>query len=198
MICHRSLSDSKSMQVPRTLLSILANLDNAVDCIVPTYPLISKSTSPSTNPLVTERTNYNWYYRHLHVPYFFQFSNNVQLFISLFDFLQFYPVVSRNSKIHFSAGSLFICWLSLGLVVWQRFDDSFVSKNPREFCAFHFPGRILGCAYTICLYGQIWTCTITCGSPYPPPQLSLVLYSLCANLKHWPNYVIYRFVSLAT
>ena len=38
------LSDSKSPQVSRTLLSILADLSNAIVWMVPTCPLISKSS----------------------------------------------------------------------------------------------------------------------------------------------------------
>ena len=53
MIFHLSLSDSKSPQVSRTLLSILANINNAVVWMVSTHPLISKSSSPCTNFLVT-------------------------------------------------------------------------------------------------------------------------------------------------
>ena len=34
---------------------------------------------------------------------------------------------------------LFFCWLSLGLVVWPRLGDPFVSQNPKEFCASHSP-----------------------------------------------------------
>ena len=33
--------------------------------------------------------------------------------------------------------------------------DPFVSPNPKEFCMSHFQGRIYGCAYSICSYGQI-------------------------------------------
>ena len=50
---HRSLSDSKSPQVSRTLLSILAVLNNVVVCMVSTRPPISKSSSPFSNDLVT-------------------------------------------------------------------------------------------------------------------------------------------------
>ena len=52
MVFHWSLSDSKSPQVYRTLLSILDDLNNAVVWMVSTHPLISKSSSPCTNPLV--------------------------------------------------------------------------------------------------------------------------------------------------
>ena len=42
-----------------------------------------------------------------------------------------------------SRRSIYNSSLSLGLVVWPRFDDPFASQNPGEFCAFHFPGGIL-------------------------------------------------------
>ena len=53
MAFHWSLSDSKSPQVSRTLLSILAVLNNAVVWMVSTRPPTSKSSSPFSNPLVT-------------------------------------------------------------------------------------------------------------------------------------------------
>ena len=53
MVFLWSLSDSKSPQVSWTLLSILANLNNAVVWIVSTRLLISNSSSPFINLLVT-------------------------------------------------------------------------------------------------------------------------------------------------
>ena len=53
MVSHWSLSDGKSPQVSRTLLSILVNLNNAVVWMVSSRPLISKSSSPGTKPSVT-------------------------------------------------------------------------------------------------------------------------------------------------
>ena len=53
MVFHWNLSDSKSPQVYRTLLSILADLNNAVVWMVSTRPLISKSPSLFINPSVT-------------------------------------------------------------------------------------------------------------------------------------------------
>ena len=52
MIFHWSLSDSKSPQVSRARLRILAVLSNAVVWIVSTRPPISKSSRPIDNPLV--------------------------------------------------------------------------------------------------------------------------------------------------
>ena len=53
MVFHWSLSCSKYPQVSRTLLSILAVLNNAVVWIVSTRPPTSKSSSPFNNPLFT-------------------------------------------------------------------------------------------------------------------------------------------------
>ena len=53
MAFHWSLSDSKSPQVSRTHLSILAVLSNVVVWIVSTRPPTSKSSRPFNNPLVT-------------------------------------------------------------------------------------------------------------------------------------------------
>ena len=53
MVFHSSLSDSKSPQVSRSLLTILTVLNNEVVWMVSTRSLISKSSSPFNNPLVT-------------------------------------------------------------------------------------------------------------------------------------------------
>ena len=53
MVFHWSLSDSKSLQVSRTLLGILADLNNAVVWVVSTRPLISSTSSPWMNLMVT-------------------------------------------------------------------------------------------------------------------------------------------------
>ena len=53
MVFHWSLIDSKSPQVSRTLLSILAVLNNAVVWMASTRPPASKSSSPLNNSLVT-------------------------------------------------------------------------------------------------------------------------------------------------
>ena len=53
MVFHRSLNGSKSPQVSRNLLCILANLNKAVVWMVSTRPLISKSSSSDINTLAT-------------------------------------------------------------------------------------------------------------------------------------------------
>ena len=71
------------------------------------------------------------------------------------------------------------CCPSLILVVWSRLCDLLVSHNPWELYASHSPGRILGCTYTTCSYGQIQiSCTIPGGSSSHPLMSSLILF-LC-------------------
>ena len=53
MVFHWRLSDSKSPQVSRTLLNILAVFNNAVVWMVSTRSPTSKSSGPFNNPLVT-------------------------------------------------------------------------------------------------------------------------------------------------
>ena len=110
MVFHWNLSDSKFPQISSTLLSILAVLNNAVVWMFSTRPPTSKSSSPFSNPLVTV----------LKAPItigiiatfmfhsFFQFPSKVEVLISLFTFFQFYSVVSRDSKVHSFASSLFL------------------------------------------------------------------------------------------
>ena len=50
MVFHLSLSDSKFFEISPNILSILADLNNAVVWMVPPHPLISNSSSPYTNP----------------------------------------------------------------------------------------------------------------------------------------------------
>ena len=110
MIFHWSLSESKSLQVSRTLLSILAVLSNVVVWMVYTRPLISNSSSPLKIFFgnCTKTTNHDWYNCHLHVPYLFQFPNKFKELILLFTFFQSYSVVSRYSKVHNFTSSLFL------------------------------------------------------------------------------------------
>ena len=111
MVFHWSLSESKSPQVSRTLLSILTVLINVVVWMVSTLPLISESSNSFYNRLVTVPK----------IPiiigiivtlmfhsFFFQFPKKVEVLILLFIFFQFYSVVSRDSKLHNFASSLFL------------------------------------------------------------------------------------------
>ena len=156
MVFHWSLRDSKSPQVSRTLLSILAVLNNAVVWMVSTHPPTSKSFSPFSNPLVT-------------VPkapisigiivtcMFHSFFNSLartrylSFFSHSFSFIQWSAGTAKLIILQF----LFFCWLLLGLVFWPRFGDPCVCQSPIGVYVCYFLGQVMGCVYTICSYGQI-------------------------------------------
>ena len=162
MVFHWSLNDSKSPQLFRTLLSILAVLNNDVVWMVSTHPPTSKSSSPFNNPSVTlpkaPITIVVIVIVMFHSLFvFLKFPEKVQILILLFTFFQFYSVVNRYSKVHNFANSLFFFLFCLlwGLVFWPTLGDPFEYQNSIEICVCHSPGQMLGCAYTICPYSQI-------------------------------------------
>ena len=134
MVFHWSLSDSKSPQVSRTLLSILAVLNNAVIWMVSTRPLTSKSSSPFSNPLVTVPNTpitigiiitcmfHNFFKSQARLRY-------LSFLLSLFIYLSIYYLLKRALST-LCTGSLFFlfflfcccccCWLSLCLGVWTN------------------------------------------------------------------------------
>ena len=98
-----SLSDNKSPQVSRTLLSILADLSNAIVWMASTRPFISKSFNPFINPAVTVPRApiiIGINVTSCFTVCFFLFPNKVEVFIFLFTFFYFYFVVCRDSKAH--------------------------------------------------------------------------------------------------
>ena len=111
MVSHRSLSDnSKSSQVFRTLLRILADLNITVVWMLCTRLLNFKSSSPYINPLVTVPSSsitigitVTFMF---HV--FIRFFNKVQVFILLFVFFQCYSVAGQQS-LQFVRLSFFCC-----------------------------------------------------------------------------------------
>ena len=91
-------------------------------------------------------------------------------------------MVSRDSKSTICKFSFFLLIIiKSGLLTEIRWSVC-MSKSHRTLCV-SFLGQVLGCAYTICSYGQISIfCTFPSRSPCPPSRL--VLYSFCANLLH--------------
>ena len=195
MVFHWSLSDSKSPQVSRTLLSILAALNNAVVWMVSTRPPTSKSSSPFSNPLVA-------------VPNapitisiivtcmfhsFFQFSSKVKVLIILFTFFQFYSVVSRNSKVDYFASSLLLLLIIIksGLLAGIRWSVCML-KSHRSLCVgFSWRGAGL-CIYHLLLWSNLNFLHISQWITLPT-QSCLALYSRCANLLH--SLIIWLMVS---
>ena len=111
MVFHWCLRDSKSSQVSRTLLSILAVPYNAVILMVFTRPPTSKSSSSFNKPLVTvpkARITIGVIVTFMfNVQQFFPFPSQVEVIILLFTFFQFYSVLCWDRKVHNSASSVF-------------------------------------------------------------------------------------------
>ena len=130
MVFHWILSDSKRPQVSRTLLSILADLNNAVVWTVSIRPLIFKFSSLCTNPLMT-------------VP-----STPITIGITvtfIFQSLFLFLILSQGPGMYlsFCLPSVLPCdqlerqnalfgRLSVGLVVCPRLGDPFVSQHSRN------------------------------------------------------------------
>ena len=158
MVFHWRLSDSQSPQVSRTLLRILAVVNNVVVWMVSTRPPTSKSSSPFSNPLVTV----------LNVPItigiivtcmFHSFFNS----LARLRYLSFFS--HSFSFILWSAGTakstilqvLFFCGLLLGLVSWPRLGDPCVCQSPLGVYVCYFLGQMLGCAYYYYYYYYYFT-----------------------------------------
>ena len=138
MVFHWSLSDTKTPEVSRNILSILAVFNNVVVWMVSTRLSNSKSFRPFNNPLacvakalITIGTVVNLIFH----SFFFQFSSKFKVLILLFPFFQFYSVVSRDSKVDNFANSLFflLSIIRSGLLVEIRW-SMFMPKPHRSLC----------------------------------------------------------------
>ena len=109
MVFHWSLIENKSPQVSRTLLSILAVLNNAVVWMVSTHPQTSKSSSLFNIPSVTV-PNAPITIGIIDTFMFHSFltPSKVEVVILFFPFSQFYSVVCRDSEFDNFASSLFL------------------------------------------------------------------------------------------
>ena len=154
MVFHWSLNDSESHQVSRTLLSILAVLNNVVVWMVSTPLLISKSSGPFNNPLVTvsKAPIPNGIMTTFIIHSFFFNSLARSWYLSFFLF-SFNFILRSAGTAKFCKFS-FLCWLLYGLIFWPRLGDPFVYQNPIGVYVSHTPGQMLSCAYTICSYDQ--------------------------------------------
>ena len=112
MVFHWDLSDSMFPQVFRILLNILADFNNIVVWKVSTRPLICLSSSSWTNLLVTIASTpiaIGITVTFMCYSFFSSLARSMYLsFFFFFAFFQFYPVVSWNGKVHYSAGYLWI------------------------------------------------------------------------------------------
>ena len=186
MVFHWSLSDSKSPQVSKTLLSILAILNSAVVWMVSTCPPASKSSSPFNNPLVTVLIA--------------SITNGT---IVTFMFYSFFNSLARSRYLSFFSHSFsFILWsagtakstifqilffflviiIRSGLLAEIRWSVC-MSKSHRSLCvSFSWTAAWL-CIYHLFVWSNLNFLHISQWITLPT-QSYLVLYSFCVNLLH--------------
>ena len=128
MVFHWSLSDSKSSQVSRTLLSILAVLNNAVVWMVFTLPPTSKSSSPFSNPLVTVPNapiTIGIIVTCMFRSFFSSLARSryLSFFSHSFCFILWYAGTAKSTILQVL---FFCCWLLLSLVSWPGLGDQFI------------------------------------------------------------------------
>ena len=130
MVSPWNISDNKS-QIFCTLLSILANINKAVMCMVSSRPFISKFSSPCTTPLMTVPKASITIAITVMFNSFFQLPSKVEVFIFLFAVFQFYSVFCRDSKVHNSASSFFFFFFFFLLTITT---SGRLAENTRSVC----------------------------------------------------------------
>ena len=110
VVFHWNLSCRKSSQVSRSILSFLADLNNAIVWMFSTCPLISYSSSPLNEPLgivqsvpVTIGITVTFMFH----SFFSSLARSKYSSLLSFSF-DIHSVVRRNGKVINSAGSLFV------------------------------------------------------------------------------------------
>ena len=114
---------TESLQVSRTLLSILDDINNAEVWMVSIRPVISKSSSPFGD--CTESTNYNWYNRHFSV--FFNFLERSRYLFFFSQSFNFTLLSSRTAMFSNLQDLFYFLIIIKGLIIWPRLGDPLVS-----------------------------------------------------------------------
>ena len=156
--------------------------------MVPTRPVLSKTSSPFVTIPCAPITIGITVIFIFHSCCFFQFHSKVQVLILLFDSFNF-PMWSAET----AKSTILQIFFFFLLLIIIRSGDPLIFQNPRGVCASHSPGQMLGCAYTICSYGQVsFSCKVLSGSLCPPSRvLSYTLSLLICCIR-----LYYRFVSI--
>ena len=195
MVFHKSLSDS-TFQVSKTLLSILVNLTNAIVWMVSTRPLISKCSSPGTNPLVTVpsapiKTGITL----LSCSIVFFNSQATSRYLSLFSFSFSFTLWSAGTAK--ATIRQVLCFLFFSFIIITRSCRSAkirwpvcISKYQRTLCVLF--SRTGLCIYHLFIWSNL-NFLHNSKRIMLPTQSCLVLYSFCTNLLH--SLIIWLIVS---
>ena len=103
--------------------------------MVSTRSLISKSSCPCINPLVTEPSAPITIGTIVTFMFHGPFNSLARSWYLSFFSLFFTFILSSTGTAKSTIRQLLLC-LSLGMVVWLRLCDPFLSQNPREFVRF--------------------------------------------------------------
>ena len=134
----------KSPLVSRTLLSILADLNNAAVWLVSTRLLISKSSSPFTNPLgivpsapITTGITVTFMFHSFFVCFFIVMSRYLSLFSLSF---YFYSVIHRKGKVYLTITKVWSSGRDFVIRLYLKIPGNFVCFILRgEFRVLHIP-----------------------------------------------------------
>ena len=148
MVFHWSLRGSKSSQISRTLLSILANFRCAAVWIVSILPLISSSprrfsrlfgtiSRASTTIGITVTFMFYSFFVSLAM------SRGLLSFSPSFSFTLWFIRMTNYTKWKF------LLFLLIGLIFWPGLGEPLLYRSLRESYGFHFPGPLLVFAATI-------------------------------------------------
>ena len=185
MVLHCSLSDSKSPQVSRTRLGILAVLSNAVFWIVSTRPPTSKSSRPFNNPLVIV-PNAPITIGTIVTFMFHSFFNSLarsrylSFFPLSFRFILWPTGTAKSTILQIFLFFIIIMWSGrLAGIKWPVC----MLKSHRNLCeSFSRTGAGL-CIYHLFVWLN-WNFLHISQWITLPTQSCLALYSFCANLLH--------------
>ena len=182
MIFHRSLSDSKSPQVSRTLLSILAVLNNVVVWMVATRPATSKSSSSYNNPLVTFPKAPITIGKIVHS--FFNSlarSRYLSLFSHSFSFILWSAGTAKSTIMQILSLFFFLLIIIMsGLLTEIRWSVC-MTKSHRTLCVSFSRTGAGFCIYHLLIWSN-WNFLHISQWITLPTQSCLALYSLCTNL----------------
>ena len=187
MVSHWSLSDSKSPQVSRTLLSILAILNNVVVWMVSPRPPTSKSSSPFNNPLVTVPKApfiigiIVTFMFHNFFDYFVR-SRYLSFFSLSFSFILRSAGTVKSTILQVPFFLLLLIIIRFGLLAEIRWSVC-MSKSHRSLCVSFSRTDTRLYIYHLFVWSNLNFLHISQWITLPT-QSSPVLYSFCANLQH--------------
>ena len=190
MVFYCSLSDSKSPQVSRTLLCILAVLNNAVIWMVSTRPPTSKSSSSFSNPLVTV-PNAPITIGIIVTCMFHSFFNSLarsrylSFFSHFFSFILWSAGTAKSTLLQVLFSFFFFFLLVIiksGLLAGIRSSVCMLKSHRSLRVAFSRTGAGL-CIYHLLVWSNLNFLHISQWITLPT-QSCLALYTLCANLLH--------------